>query len=100
MAEKFVDAYHHYCWPVESVDDLRLAPFQILAGEGKLHALADHLWHLDVLGRLAEADPTIFRATETTTVELDDEASEAAQVLARPPRVRARHRGAGTIRLR
>jgi len=80
MAERFVDAYRHYCWPVESIDDLRLAPFQILAGEGKVHALTDHLWHLDVLGRLAEADPTIFRATETTTVELDDEAGEAAAI--------------------
>jgi len=38
MATGFVDAYRRYCWPVDSVDDLRLAPFQILAGEGRLHA--------------------------------------------------------------
>ena len=80
MAERFVDAYRQYCWPVESIDDLRLAPFQILAGEGKVHALTDHLWHLDVLGGLAEIDPTTFRATATTTVDLDDETSEAAAV--------------------
>ncbi len=80
MAERFVDAYRHYCWPVESIDDLRLAPFQILAGEGKVHALTDHLWHLDVLGRLAEIDPTTFRATATTTVDLDDETSEGAAI--------------------
>ncbi len=78
MAERFVDAYRQYCWPVESVDDLRLAPFQILAGEGQVHALTDHLWHIDVLGRLAEADPATFRSTATTTVELDDTSSEAA----------------------
>ena len=80
MAEGFVDAYRHYCWPVESIDDLRLAPFQILAGEGKVHALTDHLWHLDVLGGLVESDPTTFRATATTTVDLDDETSEAAAI--------------------
>ena len=80
MAERFVDAYRQYCWPVESIDDLRLAPFQILAGEGKVHALTGHLWHLEVLGRLAEIDPTSFRATATTTVDLDDEASEAAAI--------------------
>jgi protein phosphatase len=80
MAERFVDAYRQYCWPVESIDDLRLAPFQILAGEGKVHALTDHLWHLDRLGRLAEIDPTTFRATATTTVDLDDETSEAAAI--------------------
>ena len=61
-----------------SVDDLRLAPFQVLAGEGRAHALTDHLWHLDVLGRLAATDPATFRATDTTTVDLDDPASEAA----------------------
>jgi protein phosphatase len=80
MAERFTDAYRHYCWPVDSVDDLRLAPFQVLAGEGKVHALTDHLWHLGILERLAAADPSTFRATATTTVDLDDPASEAAAV--------------------
>lgn len=80
MAERFVDAYRQYCWPVESIDDLRLAPFQILAGEGKVHALTDHLWHLDVLGRLADIDPSTFRSTATTTVDLGNEPSEAAAI--------------------
>jgi protein phosphatase len=78
MADSFVEAYRRYCWPVESVDDLRLAPFQILAGEGTVHALTDHLWHLDVLGRLAEADPATVRATASVVVDLDDAGSEAA----------------------
>lgn len=80
MADRFVDAYRRYCWPVTSVDDLRLAPFQVLAGEGKVHAFTDHLWHLDVLGRLAASDPTTFRATATVTVDLGDPAAEAAAV--------------------
>jgi protein phosphatase len=80
MANRFVAAYRGYCWPVESIDDLRLAPFQILAGEGRVHALTDHLWHIETLGRLADIDPTTFRATASATVELHDEASEAAAV--------------------
>ena len=80
MADRFVDAYRQYCWPVESIDDLRLAPFQILAGEGRVHAVTDHLWHLDLLGRLAEVDPTTFRATAITIADLDDAASEAAAI--------------------
>ncbi len=78
MADRFVDAYRQYCWPVTSVDDLRLAPFQVLAGEAKVHALTEHPWHLDVLGRLADIDPTIFRATASIAVDLDDDDSEAA----------------------
>lgn len=80
MAERFVDAYRQYCWPVESIADLRLAPFQILAGEGKVHALTDHLWHLEILTRLAEADPSTFRATATITTDLDDAGSEAEAI--------------------
>jgi len=75
MVEGFVAAYGQYCWPVESLDDLKLAPFQILAGEGSVHALRDHLWHLEVLGPLTATDPTIFRTTKAVTVEVDDEAS-------------------------
>ena len=38
MAEQYVEAYRHYCWPVNSVNDLKLAPFHLLATEGKVHA--------------------------------------------------------------
>ena len=34
---RFVDAYRNYCWPVESIDDFKLAPFHILASEGRVH---------------------------------------------------------------
>jgi protein phosphatase len=75
MVDGFVAAYGHYCWPVESVDDLKLAPFQVLAGEGSVHALRDHPWHLELLGRLADSDPTTFRATKAITVEVEDKVS-------------------------
>ncbi|MBW3615400.1 MAG: hypothetical protein KY439_08860 [Actinobacteria bacterium] len=42
--------------------------------------LSDHLWHIQTLGRLADIDPGTFRATSTVTVDLDDDASEAAAV--------------------
>jgi protein phosphatase len=77
-AAGFVAAYRRYCWPVDSVDDLRLAPFQVLAGEGAVHALRGHGWHLDVLGRLCDRDPAVLRRTRSAAVRLDDPASEAA----------------------
>lgn len=80
MASGFVDAYREYCWPVDTIDDLRLAPFQILAGEGQLHALSDHHWHLEILGRLAATDQTTFRTTQAITVDLADEGSESAGI--------------------
>jgi protein phosphatase len=75
MIDGFVAAYRRYCWPVNGVDDLKLAPFQILAGEGTVHALKDHLWHLEILGRLADDDPRTFRRTRSITVDVNDPTS-------------------------
>lgn len=81
MATAFVDAYRRYCWPVTSIADLRLAPFQILAAEGNVHALSPHPWHLDLAERLAAIDPDTFRATKTLTVDLADHDSCQAGVV-------------------
>ncbi|HEX5289458.1 MAG TPA: polynucleotide kinase-phosphatase [Streptosporangiaceae bacterium] len=78
LAGRFAGAYRRYCWPVASAADLRLAPFQVLAGAGRVHALRPHAWHLDVLGRLGAADPSFFRVTRSVPVTLADPASEAA----------------------
>lgn len=74
----FVAAYRRYCWPVASVDDLRVAPFQVLAGEGRVHALRGHDWHLDLLDRLCATDPGMFRPTASRRVDLSDAVAEAA----------------------
>ena len=43
-----------------------------------MHARTNHLWHLVVLARLADADPGTFRATSSVIVDLDDPDSEAS----------------------
>jgi protein phosphatase len=80
MAVKFVDAYRRYCWPTVGLDGLRLAPFQVLATEGRVRALDPHSWHVSIADRLAVAAPETFRATRTIEVDLADEGSEAAAV--------------------
>jgi protein phosphatase len=81
MVTGYRDAYRRYCWPVASVADLCLAPFQLLAAEGALLADRDHRWHLDMIGRLVAADPSgLLRETRHLLVDLGDEASVAAGV--------------------
>jgi len=75
MVDGFVAAYRRYCWNVSTIDDLKLAPFQILAGEGMVHGLKDHRWHLDVLGRLCGTDPATFRPTRSVIVDVNDQSS-------------------------
>jgi protein phosphatase len=62
MAEQFKQAYRHYCWPVNSLDDIKLAPFHVLATESKTYFDKDHQWHMDTLAKLAsDNDPLIIR---------------------------------------
>jgi protein phosphatase len=80
MATAYRDAYRQYCWPVDTVDDLAVAPFQILAAGGEAHVLRPHAWHLAHLDRLVEAGPAVLRRTERLAVDLDDPASVDAGV--------------------
>ena len=43
MAAQYVEAYRRYCWQVESLADLKLAPFHILATEGEVHNDKSHV---------------------------------------------------------
>ncbi|GAA0326133.1 polynucleotide kinase-phosphatase [Actinoallomurus spadix] len=76
-AELFRDAYARYCWPTEGLKGLRLAPFQVLAGEGRSYAERDHLWHLEVAGRLAAADEELFAPTRSHVLDLNGDESAA-----------------------
>ena len=80
MARNFVDAYRRYCWAVDGIDGVMLAPFQVLATEVQVRALTPHPWHMGIAARLAAADPECFRATVHVEVDLEDQASAAAAV--------------------
>ena len=74
-ARKYRAAYRRYCWPVRGIDDYRVAPFHLLASEGKAHFDRDHVWHMETLARLAAADPNLLLATPYRVVDLEDEQS-------------------------
>jgi len=76
--EKYVDAYRRYCWPVHSLDDLKLAPFHLLASEGRVHTDRDHVWHMQTLQRLCASG--LLMATSYLTVDVTDPASQEAGV--------------------
>ncbi|WP_163542704.1 polynucleotide kinase-phosphatase [Occultella kanbiaonis] len=71
-AAAFRGAYAAYVHPTDGLDGVTLAPFQILAAEGRALALTkSHEWHLSELARL-EGDlitPTRHRFVEVTSRE-------------------------------
>ncbi|MCA9256280.1 MAG: hypothetical protein KDA33_11620, partial [Phycisphaerales bacterium] len=79
----FASAYRHYCWPVSGVNDLKLAPFHLLATEGKVHVDRHHVWHMETLGAIcdaAEDDARVLMRTPFRQVDLSDADSERSAV--------------------
>ena len=71
---RFRAAYRHYCWDVASLDDLRIAPFHLLAAEGRTFFDRDHVWHMATLSALAAHD-AILTATRWRLIDVNDDAS-------------------------
>lgn len=70
--ERFVTAYGQYCWHVESLNDLKLAPFHVLATEGKVHTDQNHVWHMEALARLCREDTGLMLATSYQVIDVTD----------------------------
>ncbi len=76
QSDSFVSAYRQYCWPVESVADLKLAPFHILATEGKVHIDRDHAWHMEMLAKVCDAGDAVLLKTPFKVIDLANPESE------------------------
>jgi protein phosphatase len=74
MVSDYIEAYRRYCWPVNSVSDLKLAPFHLLASEGTVHADKPNDWHMQTLARLAGG---IIVATPFHVIDVTNPDSEA-----------------------
>ncbi|HSR52470.1 MAG TPA: polynucleotide kinase-phosphatase [Acidobacteriota bacterium] len=75
--EKYADAYRRYCWPVSSIDDLKFAPFHLLASEGHVHSDRDHVWHMETLAELCDGDSGLLHKTAYKVVDLTSSESQA-----------------------
>ncbi|WP_221349244.1 polynucleotide kinase-phosphatase [Streptomyces beigongshangae] len=62
-AAAFTDAYRRYCWPTSGLEGVRLAPFQILAVQGRSLAGVPHDEQLALIDRLVTADASGLLAT-------------------------------------
>ena len=76
-SSRFVDSYRRYCWPVRTIDDIRLAPFHLLATAGAVHIDKTHVWHMETLAELSAVDP-LLQPTAYTVVDTTDDDSAAA----------------------
>lgn len=75
--ERYTEAYRRYCWNVGTVDDYRIAPFHVLATEGRVWHDADHATHMETIAKYVTGTDPIFVPTPYVVVDLTDEASAA-----------------------
>ncbi|MBQ7623854.1 MAG: polynucleotide kinase-phosphatase [Clostridia bacterium] len=71
----YIDAYREYCWKVNSPDDLKIAPFHLLACEGNVFTNETHVWHMEKLEQYCTGVDPIFIKTDHICVDTVDEES-------------------------
>ncbi|HEX5153220.1 MAG TPA: polynucleotide kinase-phosphatase [Parafilimonas sp.] len=71
---KYVKAYQNYCWPADTIDDYKLAPFHILATNGQVHIDKTHQWHMENIATICKGDTKLFLATPHIIVNLNEQA--------------------------
>ncbi|MEU0783825.1 polynucleotide kinase-phosphatase [Streptomyces sp. NPDC006173] len=80
-AGAFTEAYRRYCWTTEGLDGVRLAPFQILAVQGRSLAALPHDAQLALIDRLVEHDGSgLLQTTRRLFVDTGDPESVRAGV--------------------
>ncbi|MER8368343.1 polynucleotide kinase-phosphatase [Mesorhizobium sp. M1378] len=79
-AAKYATAWAPYVWPVSGVEDLKAAPFHLLASEGRVWFDQDHVWHMSLADRLA-ARGGVVTPTRWRMVDLAD-GSACAEAIA------------------
>jgi protein phosphatase len=77
---RYTEAYRRYCWPSPSLDDLRVAPFHILATEGRVWKDATHIEHMRAVEKYIAGRDPIFIGTDHLAVNVNDEESVHAGV--------------------
>ncbi len=73
--QNYVKAYREYCWTVKSVNDYRIAPFHILACEGRVFSQEKHVWHMENIKKYVTGMDPVFVATPYLCVDTEDEVS-------------------------
>ncbi len=82
MIAAYRRAYRNYCWPVEDLDDIHLAPFHLLATEGSTYFDQSHLWHMETISRYFQTgQASSMQRTDYRVVDLhdDDQVQDAIQ---------------------
>ena len=78
--ERYIRAYREYCWTVKSADDFRIAPFHLLACEGRVFSEEKHVWHMETIRKYMTGVDPVFMETPYIFLDTEDADSVARGV--------------------
>ncbi|MDR2444699.1 MAG: polynucleotide kinase-phosphatase [Spirochaetaceae bacterium] len=73
----YTEAYRRCCRTLSSIEDYRIAPFNILATESKVWNAENHLYHIETVKRYMTGTDPLFIPTNHIAVDLDNDQSVA-----------------------
>jgi protein phosphatase len=73
--ERFIATYRRKCSQTDTVQDWRIAPFHLLATEGKVYSDKSHQWHLKQIESLCHSDQSLICKTDHLMVDVSDKVS-------------------------
>ncbi len=74
-ADIFEEVYQHYCWEVENLESIQIAPFHVLAHSNRSFFDQPHTWHMEQNQLFSELSP-LFVQTEWKLIDSDTSAAE------------------------
>ena len=78
--QNYIKAYREYCWTVKSIDDYRIAPFHILAVEGRVFSQEKHIWHMENIRKYMTGIDPVYMETPYLCVDTENETSVQAGI--------------------
>jgi polynucleotide kinase-phosphatase len=69
----FSKSYQNYCWSVDNIEDYKIAPFHILATEGKTYFNTDHSYQMSMIDKYICGVDNIFIKTNYKFVDISDD---------------------------
>ncbi len=74
-ANIFEEVYQNYCWEVENLEGIQIAPFHVLAHRNRSFFDQPHTWHMEQNQLFSELSP-LFVQTEWKLIDSDTSAAE------------------------
>lgn len=70
-ARAFDKVWRGYCWEAPEVDDIKIAPFHVLASEGRVHDGETHVQHMKWINKITGLDYDFKNFNSTPLYEID-----------------------------